>query len=544
MKTFFNAKEDIVSDAIDGLILSRGGELRRFDHSSHARVVVRADWDKSKVAIISGGGSGHEPAHAGLVGAGLLTAAVCGEIYASPSVDAVLSAILEVTGPKGCLLIIKNYTGDRLNFGLAAEKAIALGHHVEMVIVGDDIAIPDAKQPRGLAGTVFVHKVAGHMSEAGVDLSVILEAAKAVSNGIRTIGVARDTCTVPGSKKQSRIGETEAEIGLGIHGEAGVEVNTFETAKELMKDLATRLLATLDTSQKHMALFNDLKGLSGLEVSVLFNEFMTCDLAKITSHTMGPAPIVTALEMPGFSISMVPFKSEYEAALLAPISNDAWPTVRAIHVPRAVTPPAIADTPSFAPSRDSDVRAAIETIIATCLGAEDKLNELDAKVGDGDTGTTFAGAARTVQSKLDDMPMADGEQLFAMLSDIKAKLMGGSSGVLFAILFANASTAYKVDPNWAKSLHAGLDAMMKYGGAKVGDRTMIDAMKPSFDALVAGKGLASAASAARTGADGTARMLSANAGRSSYLAAHSLNGHSDPGAEGIALILEALANRL
>ena len=193
MKNFFNAKEDIVSDAIDGLILSRGGELRRFDHASHARVVVRADWDKSKVAIISGGGSGHEPAHAGLVGAGLLTAAVCGEIYASPSVDAVLSAILEVSGPKGCLLIIKNYTVDRLNFGLTAEKAKALGHTVEMVIVGDDIAIPNAKQPRGLAGTVFVHKVAGQLSEEGADLSAVLTAAQAVSDGLRTIGVARDT---------------------------------------------------------------------------------------------------------------------------------------------------------------------------------------------------------------------------------------------------------------------------------------------------------------------------------------------------------------
>src|SRR5205085_6078312 len=117
----------------------------------HARVVMRSDWDKSKVAVVSGGGSGHEPAHAGLVGRGLLTAAVCGEVFASPSVDAVLAAIVAVTGPAGCLLVVKNYTGDRLNFGLAAEKAKALGLRVEMVVVADDIAIPDAAQPRGLA---------------------------------------------------------------------------------------------------------------------------------------------------------------------------------------------------------------------------------------------------------------------------------------------------------------------------------------------------------------------------------------------------------
>ena len=124
-------------------------------------------------AIVSGGGSGHEPAHAGLVGKGLLTAAVCGDVFASPSVDAVLAAIVAVTGPAGCLLVVKNYTGDRLNFGLAAERAKGLGLKVEMVIVADDIALPDARQPRGVAGTVFVHRIAGHMSEAGRTLEEI-----------------------------------------------------------------------------------------------------------------------------------------------------------------------------------------------------------------------------------------------------------------------------------------------------------------------------------------------------------------------------------
>ncbi|MEH6454223.1 MAG: dihydroxyacetone kinase subunit DhaK, partial [Psychromonas sp.] len=128
-------------------------------------IVIRKDWDKSKVAIISGGGSGHEPAHAGFVGEGMLTAAVCGDVFASPSVEAVLNAIIHVTGEAGCLLIVKNYTGDRLNFGLAAEKAKKLGHKVEMVIVNDDISIENSKKPRGIAGTVFVHKVAGYYAQ-------------------------------------------------------------------------------------------------------------------------------------------------------------------------------------------------------------------------------------------------------------------------------------------------------------------------------------------------------------------------------------------
>lgn len=541
MKNFYNAREDIVSDAIDGLVASRGGAVRRFDPSSYARVVVRSDWDKSKVAVLSGGGSGHEPSHGGLVGAGLLTAAICGEIYASPSVDAVLSAIVETTGPMGCLLIIKNYTGDRLNFGLAAEKAKALGLKVEMIIVGDDIAIPDAKQPRGLAGTVFIHKIAGNLSEQGADLQDVLKAVQAANSGIRTLGVARDTCTVPGTPKQDRIGETEAEIGLGIHGEAGVDVQSFGTAKALMQDLSSRLLKTLDTSRRHIAFFNDLKGLAGLEAGVLFKEFMDSDLGALSDYTMGPAAVMTALEMPGFSISMLPIRPEYEAALLSPAACDAWPTVKRNARVETITPPKIAASPEFIPSYDAAVRNVLEAAIAACIAAEDKLNELDAKVGDGDTGTTFAAAARTVAGKLDTLPMANGTELFAMLSDIKGKLMGGSSGVLFAILFANASEAYKSTGSWPVALSTGLDAMMKYGGAKVGDRTMIDALKPAFDALVAGKSMQATAAAARAGADGTAKMHSANAGRSSYLEARSLEGNSDPGAEGIALVFEAVA---
>ena len=170
MTQFFNAKETIVTEAVDGLLALSGGRLARLDGYPHIRVVVRTDWDRSRVALVSGGGSGHEPAHAGFVGPGMLTAAVCGDVFASPSVDAVLAGILAVTGPAGCLLIVKNYTGDRLNFGLAAERARAFGLKVSMIIVDDDIAQPDLPQARGLAGTLFVHKIAGALAEEGADL--------------------------------------------------------------------------------------------------------------------------------------------------------------------------------------------------------------------------------------------------------------------------------------------------------------------------------------------------------------------------------------
>ncbi|MEM7644908.1 MAG: dihydroxyacetone kinase subunit DhaK, partial [Pseudomonadota bacterium] len=205
MAQFVNAKEAIVTDAIDGLLRASGGALRRLDGYPHIRVVTRGDWDRSKVALVSGGGSGHEPAHAGFVGRGMLTAAVCGDVFASPSVDAVLAGILAVTGEAGCLLIVKNYTGDRLNFGLAAERARAFGKRVEMVIVDDDIALPDLPSPRGVAGTLFVHKIAGHLAENGGSLDEVKAAAEKVIAGTKSLGMSLDTCWVPGSPKEDRI---------------------------------------------------------------------------------------------------------------------------------------------------------------------------------------------------------------------------------------------------------------------------------------------------------------------------------------------------
>src|SRR5437762_5862123 len=225
MKRFLNARETIVHEAIDGLLSSSAGrDLARLDGYPHIKVVVRKEWDKRKVAVVSGGGAGHGPAHAGFVGAGMLAGAISGEIFASPSVDAVLACILAVTGGPGCLLIVKNYTGDRLNFGLAAEKAKHLGYKVEMVIVSDDIALPDAPRPRGIAGTLFVHKIAGHLAEAGCDLETVQAAAADAARHVHSLGVSLSTCTIPGQPAQNRIGESEAELGLGIHGEPGAAV--------------------------------------------------------------------------------------------------------------------------------------------------------------------------------------------------------------------------------------------------------------------------------------------------------------------------------
>ena len=238
MKQFMNAKDTLVTEAIDGLLRTSGGKLARLDGYPPIRVVIRTDWDRSKVALVSGGGSGHEPSHAGFVGQGMLTAAVCGDVFASPSVDAVLAGILAVTGKAGCLLIVKNYTGDRLNFGLAAERARAFGLKVSMVIVDDDVALPDLPQARGVAGTLFVHKIAGALAEAGADLDTVTAAAQTVIKGAISIGMSLDTCTVPGSPKEDRIPAGHAELGLGIHGEAGIEQVGFTGARSALQMVA------------------------------------------------------------------------------------------------------------------------------------------------------------------------------------------------------------------------------------------------------------------------------------------------------------------
>src|SRR5688572_20901284 len=206
MAQFINAKENLVTEAIDGFLRASGGSrLARLDGYPHIKVVIRRDHRPSRVAVISGGGSGHEPAHAGFVGKGMLTAAVCGEVFASPSVDAVLAAIMAVTGKAGCLLIVKNYTGDRLNFGLAAERAKGMGYNVELVMVSDDISLPENKQPRGIAGTALVHKIAGYAAEQGKSLKDVTKIAQQAINATASIGVAAAGCSLPGG------GEDEEE---------------------------------------------------------------------------------------------------------------------------------------------------------------------------------------------------------------------------------------------------------------------------------------------------------------------------------------------
>jgi len=538
MTHFMNSRENMVTDAIDGVIAASGGTLARLDGYPHIRVVLRAGWDRARVALVSGGGSGHEPAHAGFVGPGMLTAAVCGDIFASPSVDAVLAGILAVTGPAGCLLIVKNYTGDRLNFGLAAERARAFGLKVSMVVVDDDIALPHLPQSRGIAGTLFVHKIAGALAEEGADLEAVTAAATRVIANTHSIGMSLDTCTIPGSPKENRIAEGMAELGLGIHGEAGVEQIIYETARQAIAAVAEKLTPAMGTGA-HVVLLNNLGGASVLEMSVLAAELVKSGLADRIDRMVGPAAMMTSLAMRGFSVSVLTYSAEDARLLEAPCVLPAWPGCAAL-LPATVLPLPDGLSPIKAlPSAHAATRAFLVECCRILLAAEADLNALDAKSGDGDTGSTLAGAARALLAAMDALPLADQTQLYRAIGQELSQTMGGSSGVLLAIFFAAAGDASAAGMPMRQALLAGLERMQEIGGAKPGDRTMIDALLPALTALETG--LPAAALAARKGADHTAQLTRAQAGRASYVSADQLLGHVDPGAEAVARLFEHLS---
>lgn len=538
MNQFINVRETIVTDAIDGLLRVSGGRLTRLDGYPHVKVVLRSNLDPNKVALVSGGGSGHEPAHAAFVGPGMLSAAVCGDVFASPSVDAVLAGILAVTSRAGCLLIVKNYTGDRLNFGLAAERARAFGLRVEMVVVDDDIALPDAPQARGVAGTLLVHKVAGALAEAGADLEQVTSAARRVIAGVVSLGMSLDTCTVPGNPKEHRIEAGMAELGLGIHGEAGIEQVPFTGARAAMSTVVERLSQHVGDGPL-VALINNLGGATALEMAILTEELARSSLSNRIEAVVGPAPLMTSLDMRGFSVSLLPLTPPMTEALRAPVGVATWPGVSDLSPPRiipmhdGVIP--IQPTPSAHPQhRQLVVRCCLRLI-----SAEAALNSLDTQAGDGDTGSTLASAASALMDAVDRLPLADLTQLYRAIGLELSQTMGGSSGVLLAIFFTAAGDASASGAGTVGALAAGLERVQQVGGAKLGDRTIIDALAPAIAALPSG--IQAAANAARAGANATATITQAKAGRASYLPASKLAGFNDPGAEAVALLFENLA---
>lgn len=317
MKKILNKTEDIVREMIEGMVLANP-ELTCI---SEKQIILKKEINKDKVTLISGGGSGHEPAHAGYIGKGLLDAVVCGQIFSSPTPDMIEKAIKKTKSNKGTLLIVKNYSGDVMNFEIAKTLAKTAGIGIEMVIVNDDAAIEDSTYTtgrRGIAGTIFVHKIVGAAAETGMSLKNLKALAEKVIKNVRTIAIALDHCTNPTSAKPSFfLKDDEIEIGLGIHGEPGIKKDKIANSAILVKKMINFLFKDYQFENSKVALL--INGLGGTPLMELYianndaNKYLKSKKTKILWNDVGN--FMTSLEMPGFSISLLKLDNQMEKLL-------------------------------------------------------------------------------------------------------------------------------------------------------------------------------------------------------------------------------------
>lgn len=559
MKKLINSPTTVVRELLEGLVSLDPGLALLAEEQVILRQPLAAASNRP-VAVISGGGSGHEPAHAGYVGEGMLTAAVAGDVFTSPSVDAVLAAIRAAAGPAGALLVVKNYTGDRLNFGLAAELARSEGIPVETVLVADDAALRHTvalDKRRGIAGTVLIHKLAGAAAAAGRSLAEVAALARAASADLRSMGVALGACTVPAVGHPGfQLADDEVEWGLGIHGEQGVERGPRLGADATV----ARLLDTLIEDGGYAAgtrlalLVNGLGATPPLELALVARAALSQLRQRgLVVERAWTGTFLSALDMPGCSLSLLPVDEARLAPLDAPTQARAWPGDG--RVPTAPTllpaPQAAAETTPGKPGPLSErLQAAAGAVITSLLANEARLTDLDSRAGDGDLGSSLARGAEAMRA-LPASAWYTPASALAATGQALRRAIGGSSGPFYACALVRA--AQLLDgverptlAQWAEAFDGGVQALAELGGAQPGQRTMLDALRPAADALLAGaqadasppQAFAGALEAARRGAEATAEMVPAQ-GRASYLGERT-RGIPDGGAVAVVCWLEAL----
>jgi len=565
MKKLINDPKHVVREMLEGIAdLSPSLALLQDEN-----VIVRSELAspaERKVAVISGGGAGHEPAHAGYVGTGLLAAAVAGDVFTSPSVDAVLAAIRASAGPAGAVLIVKNYTGDRLNFGLAAELASGEGIPTQVVVVADDVALRDLVEParrRGIAGTVLVHKIAGAAAEAGRSVAEVAALARAAAAELGTMGVALGACIVPAAGKAGfTLDENEIELGLGIHGEKGVERGAMSPADAIVDVLVSAIVADrgLKRGDRVALLVNGLGATPPMELAIVARRALQQLRASgIEVLRAWHGNFLTALEMPGCSISTLRLDDERLQALDAPASAPAWLGGGRIAAARRIV-----ETPASAAEGDVGAVAAgplaarlreAGLAVAQALDeAEPLLTDLDSRAGDGDLGASMARGAAAIRA-LPEAAWATPETALTALGQALRRQIAGSSGPFYAAALLRAARQLAGQPqpdaaSWSRALEAGVNAVGELGGAKPGDRTMVDALAPALAAWnaarsegrVVAEAWSAAVRAAEDGAEATAAMVP-KLGRASYLGQRAL-GAPDGGAVAIATWMRALVRHV
>jgi len=534
----------------------------------------------SQVSIVSGGGSGHEPSFASFVGAGLLSGAVAGTIFASPSAEQVRRCILHrIQKDKGVLVIVMNYTGDVLNFGMAVEKARAAGIEVDMVVVGDDAGVGRAKGGkvgrRGIAGTVLVQKIAGALAAKGASLKDVTQMAQLVADNTVSIGSSLAHVHVPGRREaeEDELAEGLVEIGMGIHNEAGSERKKIDLPG-LVKTMLSHCLDVADQDRSFskitdkddvVLLVNNLGGVSPLELSGITNEVVEqlADSFKIKPVRILAGTFMTSLNGLGFSISLLRVADASMLELLdAPAEASGWSAAISSSTwarrGEAKKNEEQVDEEDIQPSdlrvNYAQAKSTLTVALNRLIKAEPDVTRYDTIVGDGDCGIGLKRGAEAILKMLETAKETD-DLLILMnhIIQVVELAMDGTSGAIYAI-FLNAlahglrqnapSSPQPVTPAiWAKALDSSLKALGKYTPAKPGDRTLMDALYPFVETLSKTESIDKAAAAAQGGAQGT-KGMKASLGRTVYVGGEGFQEVPDPGAHGLAELLLGLSDGL
>ncbi|KAJ7574397.1 dihydroxyacetone kinase [Mycena floridula] len=583
---FLNTPETLVLDSLQGLCVLNPQLALDADN----KIVYIADIDRSKVALVCGGGSGHEPAHGGFVGKGMLSAAVCGNIFASPNPNQVRRGIDLVNNEKGTLIIVKNYTGDILNFGLAKEQYAAVNaqaDRVKFLVVGDDVAVGKTQGTivgrRGLAGTVLVYKIAGALANRGDSLNNVYNVAQWVASRIGTVGVGLDHCHVPGTAAaESHLSASEIEIGMGIHNESGHRrVSPAPPLSELIPQLLELVTSTTDPERSFLPfqgndsvvlMVNNLGGVSELEMGAIVAETQRAlESRGISVKRVLAGAFMTSLNMPGFSLSLflLPKNSEPEAPstdLLLSLLDDRcevpgwkWSSgspATAIQAIKSSPPPAAAASASAALRRslkasDPDLfTSSIKKACEALIKAEPEITRMDVIAGDGDCGLTLQAGASAALKRIEDGTITGSNVIGSAITiaEIGEDIMGGTSGALYSIFFSALAQALQSQSGdaltpelWTEALVASLAKLYTYTRARPPSRTLVDPLAAFVGTLSKGSGFVKAVQAASEAAENT-KKIQAKAGRSAYVEGDRLKEQNvaDPGAWGVKLILENL----
>ncbi|SNT76507.1 dihydroxyacetone kinase subunit DhaL [Paracoccus seriniphilus] len=573
-KKLINAPEDIIPQLVSGMVAAHPDLLSVEGDSGRAIVAVDGPRD-GKVGVVVGGGSGHEPAFAGYVGRGLADAAAVGNIFASPSPEQILDAARAVDCGAGILFLYGNYTGDVMNFTMAAEELEAAGTAVQQVQVADDIAsapVERRDERRGIAGDFFVFKIAGAAADLGEPLSRVAALAQKANLATFSMGVALGACSLPQTGKPNfEIGDDEMEIGMGLHGEPGIRREKLASADSVTDELMDTILGEMapKPGDRVAVLVNGLGSTSQVELYIIFNRLkQILDAREITIHRAWVGEYATSLEMAGASITLIRLDDELTTLLDHPCRSVAL-TVGAVEsgstadVRSSRKTAASTNAPQASPSapvalNESGLitptifRRMMQHAGDQIITERDWLSELDGVIGDGDHGVTMEIGWKAVQAALNNAPAEETiEGSCKRMAKAFLDAVGASSGPLYATAFLRAGAAVSdrrnLGPNaLALWLAAALQGIRDRGRAEAGDKTMIDAWVPAVEA--AQKAAASGSElavlqAARDGAEAGMKAtadLESRRGRSAKLGARS-RGHIDPGAASTYVILRAMA---